>query len=88
MRMTDPRSDHAVARFFANALIAVGWLVLTLGGLCTVIFGLLAVGDDHEFHISTGDWMLPLSMLAVGGGFLGTGRAIRRASIKAPPADD
>ena len=76
--MSEPRGDTAVLRFFANALVAIGWLMLTLGGLCTLIFGAMAVGDDREFRISAGDWMLPGAMLAIGGGALLVGRAIKR----------
>jgi hypothetical protein len=82
-----PPPGDPVQRFFANALIAVGWLILTLGGFCIVIFGLLAVGDRHEFHIRMGDWMLPLSLLAVGGGTLMVGRGIKRAIGRAPMPD-
>jgi hypothetical protein len=81
--MPDGQADP-VARFFANALVAIGWLVLTLGGLCTVIFGTLALSSDHEFRVRLEDWTLPGSMLAFGGGCLLVGRAIRRGLTKAP----
>ena len=75
--MSEPRRDDAVLRFLANGFTAIGWLILTLGGLCTLIFG--ALSFDGGTHMSLGDWMLPATMLATGAGFLWVGSAIRRA---------
>jgi hypothetical protein len=77
--MSEPRRDTAVLRFMANALMAIGWLIVGLGGLCTLAFGVMPLLTNGEFHTSLGDWMLPGSMLAVGGVTLGIGLAIRRA---------
>jgi hypothetical protein len=75
--MSEPRSDDPVIRFFAGAFIAIGWLVLTLGGLCTLIFGVGGLVDS-QFRTSLEDWIVPGSMLAFGGGSLWIGRAMKR----------
>jgi hypothetical protein len=80
--MSEPRRDTTVLRFFANALMAIGWMILGLGGLCTLAFGAMTLLTSGEFHTSLGDWTLPGSMLAVGGGLLWLGRAMRRALDK------
>jgi hypothetical protein len=59
-------------------MLAIGWLALTLGGLCTLIFGAMALGGDHEFHIALEDWTLPGGMLLFGVGCIWAGRAMRR----------
>lgn len=76
--MSEPRRDDAVLRFFANGFTAVGWLILTLGGLCTLIFGAVILSDSRA-HTSLEDWILPATMLAVGAGCLWVASAIRRA---------
>jgi hypothetical protein len=83
--MSEPPRDDAVIRFFGGAFIAIGWLVLTLGGLCTVIFGSMALGVDNEFRVRLEDWGLPLGMLASGAASLWIGRTIRRSAARAVP---
>lgn len=84
--MSAPQRDDAVIRFFGNAFIAIGWLVLTLGGLCTVVIGVLSVTGvgDSGGHASLEDWSLPAGMLASGGASLWIGRMIKR-SQRPPP---
>ncbi|HEX3365335.1 hypothetical protein [Phenylobacterium sp.] len=85
--MSAPQRDDAVIGFFGNAFIAIGWLVLTLGGLCTVVIGVLSVTGvgDSGGHASLEDWGLPAGMLASGGASLWIGRTIKRS--RAPPPD-
>ena len=54
--MNAPQRDDAAIRFFGNAFIAVGWLMLTLGGLCTLIFGGLVLSGGATAHTSLEDW--------------------------------
>lgn len=84
--MSELRRDDAVVRFFANAFIAIGWLMLTLGGLCTVAIGVLSVigVGDSGGHASLEDWSLPAGMLASGGASLWIGRRIKRGLTKGP----
>jgi hypothetical protein len=82
--MSEPRHDTAVLAFFANALMAIGWMILGLGGLCTLAFGAMTLLTSGEIHTRLGDWMLPGSMLVIGGGLLWLGRAIRRALTNSP----
>ncbi len=83
--MSEPQRDEAATRFFGNAFIAVGWLVLTLGGLCTLAVGVLSFTVAGEPHTSLEDWTLPGGMLACGGASLWIGRAIKR-SLRTPPS--
>jgi hypothetical protein len=84
--VSEPRRDDAVVRFFANAFIAIGWLALTLGGLCTLAIGVLSVigVGDSGGHASLEDWSMPAGMLASGGASLWIGRSIKR-TLAAPP---
>ena len=84
--MSAPRDDAAI-RFFGNAFIAIGWLVLTLGGLCTLIFSAIALTPHGDFHSSLEDWSLPIGMLASGGASRWIGRTIKR-SLRRPQAVD
>ena len=77
--MSEPAPDPVLS-FFGGAMIAVGWLALTLGGLCTLIFGVMAVSGDHEIHIALEDWTLPGGMLLFGAGCLWAGRGMRRSA--------
>ncbi len=78
--MSETRPDSAFLRFFAGALVAIGWLVLPLGGLCTLIFGVMAVSEGRQFHFRLSDWMAPAQMVVFGGGCLAAGRAMRRSA--------
>ena len=80
--MSEPRRPNAVLDFFANALMAVGWLVVGLGGLCTLMIGTFGLGQGHT---SLGDWMMPATMLAIGGGLVGLGLAVRRLRFGKKP---
>jgi hypothetical protein len=84
--MSEPRRDDPVIRFFGAAFIAIGWLVLTLGGLCTLIFGAMTLNAMGEFHSSLEDWTLPIGMLAFGGASIWIGRTIRRGHGPVPPS--
>jgi uncharacterized membrane protein HdeD (DUF308 family) len=79
--MSEPQ-DKAVLRFFGGALLAIGWLSLTLGGLCTLIFGVMAVTEGRQYHFALEDWMLPAQMLLFGGACLWAGRAMRRSAAR------
>jgi hypothetical protein len=67
--MSEPRQD-AVLMFLANALVGIGWLILGLGGLCTLGLGIM--GDRRLV-----DWLMPLTILAVGGGLMWAGGRLR-----------
>jgi hypothetical protein len=83
-----PQRDDTVIGFFANAFIAIGWLVLTLGGLCTLVIGVVSVVGvgDGGGHASLEDWSLPATMLAFGGASLWIGRTIKRGQRRPPDA--
>ena len=80
--MSEPQRVDPVVRFFGNTFIAIGWLVLTLGGLCTLIFGGLTLLGGDNVHTSLEDWTLPIGMLAFGGATLWIGRAIKRGHLR------
>jgi hypothetical protein len=82
--VSEPRRDDAVIGFFGNAFIAIGWLVLTLGGLCTLLIGGLTLFGGGDVHSSLEDWSFPLGMLAFGGASLWIGRTIKRSRAKPP----
>jgi hypothetical protein len=84
--MSEPSRDDAVIRFFGNTFIAIGWLALMLGGLCTVAIGVLSVigVGDSGGHASLEDWSLPAGMLAFGGASLWIGRRIKRSLNPSP----
>lgn len=76
----------SVARFFGNAFIAIGWLVLTLGGLCTLIFGgVIFFGSGVRTSLE--DWTLPGGMLAFGGASIWIGRAIKGDHERRPDSN-
>ena len=84
--MSGPQRDDDAARFFGNAFIAIGWLVLGLGGLCTLVIGVLSttgVGDSGG-NASLEDWILPIGMLATGCASLWIGRASKRGARRPP----
>jgi hypothetical protein len=76
----------SVARFFGGALLAIGWLSVVLGGLCTLAIGFFsAVGiGDHQSHYALEDWIPPAVMLGFGVGCIWAGRQMR--AHKPPPS--
>jgi len=94
-----PKPISSDARdFFAGALIAIGWLILSLAGLCTsavVLIGVPAVFSTSGLSADTLGLLLvgalyPLFIggipMAIGAGLIAAGRSIRRAAPPTPPA--
>lgn len=86
-----------VRDFFAGALIAIGWLILALAGLCTsgvVLIGVPAVFATSGLSMDTLGLLAvgalyPLFIggipMAIGAGLIAIGRSIRRAATNTPP---
>ncbi|HLZ73710.1 hypothetical protein [Phenylobacterium sp.] len=79
--MTKPtgKSDPVLV-FFGGALLAIGWLSVVLGGLCTLavgFFSIVGVGD-HEGHVALEDFMPAIITLGFGAGCVWAGRRMRR----------
>jgi hypothetical protein len=86
-----------VRDFFAGALIAIGWLILSLAGLCTsavVLIGVPAVFSTSGLSMDTLGLLAvgalyPLFIggipMAIGAGLIAAGRGIRRAGASTPP---
>jgi len=90
------RGERGVFGFFANALLAVGWLSVVLGGLCTLavgFFSVVGIGDSGAGHVALEDWVPAFTMLGFGGVCVWGGRALKRRVQRAtgergPRAED
>jgi hypothetical protein len=86
-----------VRDFFAGALVAIGWLILSLAGLCTsavVLIGVPMAISASGFSMDTLELLLvgglyPLFIggipMAIGVGLIAVGRSIRRSGGAATP---
>lgn len=72
--MTEPHLDPLL-RYLAGVLTAVGWLMIGLGGLCTLGIGILS----SERHLPLTNWLMPATILAVGGALIWGGMRLRRS---------
>lgn len=88
----EPATPPATRAFFGNALIAIGWLIVALAGLCTsavVVLGLStqlrssrpAIGDLLALSL------LPLGIggipIAIGAAMIAAGRRAKRKGVAA-----
>ncbi|MGZ3376163.1 MAG: hypothetical protein ACXU8S_06165 [Phenylobacterium sp.] len=75
------RQPDPLLAFFGGALLAIGWLSVVLGGLCTLAVGFVSiagVGDSGGGHLALEDWIPALVMLGFGAGCVWAGRRMRR----------
>jgi hypothetical protein len=72
--MSEPQPD-ALRRFLIGVLTTVGWLIIGLGGLCTLGTSVLS----GEGHMPLWNWLIPAAILVVGGGLVWAGRHLGRS---------